>query len=150
MEIGSYREDNKSAFCLFSLASNPPSFLLHCGQRSLEQSANGSQHEAGTLNVLSSLPMRLGKSWQQHLSGAAHSTVIRSTDHRSDHRSDQYCVLYFQFHCFCFSMSIKLQKELHFLFQNSDIKRTALRLYLIWVHIFLIKCQHHEGRRENI
>lgn len=48
-------------------------------------------------------------------------------------------------------MSIKLQKELHFLFQKSDIKRIALRLYLIWVQIFPIESvKYHVGWRENI
>ena len=48
-------------------------------------------------------------------------------------------------------MSIKLQKELHFLFPKTDIKRIALRLYLIWVQIFHIdSVKYHVGRRENI
>lgn len=49
-----------------------------------------------------------------------------------------------------FSTSTKLKKELHFLFQKSDIKRIALRFYLIWVQIFLIESvKYHVGRRKK-
>lgn len=117
----------RQQICLFSflpcIQATSPS--APCWQQSLEQSANGSQQEAGSPNVLSSLP---------------------TSPSSSTSRSDQHCVLHFQFDSFCFSMSIKLQKELHFLFQKSDIKRIALRLYLIWVQIFPIESvKYHVG-----